>query len=41
VRAEHAQAMRGGQAGILRVGASPQAIQSVLAPFLAQYLKSL
>ncbi|HEX9820247.1 MAG TPA: LysR substrate-binding domain-containing protein [Methylomirabilota bacterium] len=37
---EHAQAMRGGQAGILRVGASPQAIQSVLAPFLAQYLKS-
>ncbi|MGH7388608.1 MAG: LysR family transcriptional regulator [Candidatus Rokuibacteriota bacterium] len=37
---EHAQAMRGGQAGILRVGASPQAIQSVLAPFLAHYLKS-
>lgn len=37
---EHAQAIRGGQAGLLRVGASPQAIQSFLAPFLAQYLKS-
>jgi DNA-binding transcriptional LysR family regulator len=37
---EQAQAMRGGQAGVLRIGASPQAIQSVLAPFLARYLKS-
>lgn len=37
---EHAQALRGGQAGILRVGASPQAIQSVLAPFLGRYLKA-
>lgn len=36
---EHAQAMRGGQAGVLRIGASPQAIQSFLAPFLARYLK--
>jgi DNA-binding transcriptional LysR family regulator len=35
-----ARAVRAGDAGCLRVGASPQVIQSVLAPFLARYLKS-
>ena len=35
-----ARAVQAGDAGRLRVGASPQAIQSVLAPFLARYLKS-
>ena len=38
--AEHAHAMRSGEVGTLRVGGSPQVIQSVLAPFLARYLKS-
>jgi hypothetical protein len=38
--AEHAHAMRSGEAGTLRVGGSPQVIQSVLAPFLARYLKA-
>lgn len=38
--AEHAQAIRSGDVGTLRVGGSPQVIQSVLAPFLARYLKS-
>jgi DNA-binding transcriptional LysR family regulator len=38
--AEHAHAMRRGEVGSLRVGGSPQVIQSVLAPFLARYLKS-
>lgn len=37
---EQAQALRGGQAGRLRVGASPQVIQNTLAPFLARYLRS-
>jgi DNA-binding transcriptional LysR family regulator len=37
---EHAQAVRGGEVGSLRIGASPQAIQNVLAPFLARYVKS-
>jgi DNA-binding transcriptional LysR family regulator len=37
---EHAHAMRSGEVGSLRVGGSPQVIQSVLAPFLARYLKS-
>jgi DNA-binding transcriptional LysR family regulator len=37
---EHAQAIRSGDVGTLRVGGSPQVIQSVLAPFLARYLKS-
>jgi DNA-binding transcriptional LysR family regulator len=37
---EHAQAVRGGDVGSLSIAASPQVIQSVLAPFLAQYLKS-
>ena len=37
---EHARALRGGEVGTLRVGGSPQAIQSILAPFLARYLKS-
>jgi LysR family cyn operon transcriptional activator len=38
--AEHAHAMRSGEVGTLRVGGSPQIIQSVLAPFLTRYLKS-
>ena len=38
--AEHAQAMRGGDAGKLSIAASPQVIQSLLAPFLTRYLKS-
>ena len=38
--AEHAQAMRGGEVGRLSIAASPQVIQSVLAPFLTRYLKS-
>jgi LysR family cyn operon transcriptional activator len=37
---EHAQAVRGGDVGSLSIGASPQLIQSVLAPFLTRYLKS-
>src|SRR4030095_16790244 len=36
---EHAEAMRGGDAGSLSIGATPQVIQNVLAPFLARYLK--
>src|ERR1051325_6933 len=35
--AERAQALKGGQTGILRVSASPQVLERVLAPFLAQY----
>src|SRR5512138_1337890 len=38
--AEHAQAMRGGEVGSLSIGASPQLIQNLLAPFLTRYLKS-
>jgi DNA-binding transcriptional LysR family regulator len=38
--AEHAQAVRGGDVGRLSIGASPQVIQNVLAPFLIQYLRS-
>jgi len=38
--AEHAQAMRGGEVGKLSIAASPQVIQSLLAPFLTRYLKS-
>lgn len=37
---EHAQAVRGGQAGDLRIAATPQVIQNVLAPFLTRYLRS-
>jgi LysR family cyn operon transcriptional activator len=37
---EHAQALRGGEAGILRLGGTSQTIQSVLAPFLAHYLRA-
>src|SRR4030095_3359592 len=37
---EHAHAVRGGEAGKLSIGASPQVIQIVLAPFLTRYLKS-
>jgi len=37
---EHAQAARGGAVGSLSIGASPQAIQNVLAPFLIRYLRS-
>jgi DNA-binding transcriptional LysR family regulator len=38
--AEHAQAVRGGEVGSLSIGASPQMIQNVLAPFLSRYLRS-
>jgi len=38
--AEHAQAVRGGEAGRLSIASSPQVIQNVLAPFLTRYLKS-
>lgn len=34
---ERARALRGGVVGVLRVGATPQATQSILAPFLARY----
>lgn len=37
---QHANALRGGDVGTLRVGASPQAIQTILAPFLARYLSA-
>ena len=36
----HADALRGGDVGTLRVGASPQVMQTVLAPFLARYLRT-
>lgn len=36
----HAQAVRGGEVGRLSIGATPQVIQNVLAPFLTRYLKS-
>lgn len=35
--AERAHALKGGQTGILRVSASPQVLEKVLAPFLARY----
>jgi len=38
--AEHAEAMRGGEVGMLSIAASPQVTQSVLAPFLTRYLKT-
>jgi DNA-binding transcriptional LysR family regulator len=38
--AEHAHALQNGELGTLRVSASPQLIQSMLAPFLAWYLRS-
>src|SRR4029453_6598077 len=38
--AEQAQAVRGGEVGSLSIGASPQMIQNVLAPFLSRYLRS-
>jgi DNA-binding transcriptional LysR family regulator len=34
---ERARALRGGQAGVLRVGATPQVIEGLLADFLPQY----
>jgi DNA-binding transcriptional LysR family regulator len=37
---EHARALREGQRGTLRVGASPMTLQSVVAPFLAAFLTS-
>lgn len=37
---EHAQAMRSGEVGRLSIAASPQVIQSLLAPFLTRYLKA-
>jgi DNA-binding transcriptional LysR family regulator len=35
----HAQTLRGGDVGYLRIGATPQVMQTVLAPFLARYLR--
>jgi DNA-binding transcriptional LysR family regulator len=35
--AELARALRGGEAGILRVGATPQVIENLLAGFLLRY----
>ncbi len=37
--AERAHALRGGQSGTLRVSASPQVLENLLAPFLAHYLR--
>jgi len=37
---EHARAVRGGEAGDLRIAATPQVIQNVLAPFLTRYLRA-
>jgi LysR family cyn operon transcriptional activator len=37
---ERAHALKGGQTGILRVSASPQVLENVLAPFLARYLRA-
>lgn len=37
--AEHAVAMQGGEVGKLSIAASPQVIQSLLAPFLTRFLK--
>jgi DNA-binding transcriptional LysR family regulator len=37
---QHAHALRGGDVGTLRVGASPQVMQTVLAPFLVRYLRT-
>jgi DNA-binding transcriptional LysR family regulator len=34
---ERARALKGGQTGVLRVGATPQAIETLLAPFLTRY----
>lgn len=34
---ERARALRGGQTGVLRVGATPQAIETLLAPFLTRH----
>jgi LysR family cyn operon transcriptional activator len=36
---ERADKVHGGQAGLLRLAASPQTMESVLAPFVARYLK--
>lgn len=36
--AERAHALKGGQTGTLRVSASPQVLENILAPFLARYL---
>lgn len=36
---ERARALKGGQAGSLRVSATPQVIQNLLAPFLSHYLQ--
>ena len=35
----HAQTLREGEVGHLRIGATPQVMQAVLAPFLAHYLR--
>jgi hypothetical protein len=37
LRGELAPALRGGEAGILRVGATPQVIENLLAGFLLRY----
>jgi LysR family cyn operon transcriptional activator len=34
---EHARSLKAGDTGILRIGATPQAIENVMAPFLVQY----
>jgi DNA-binding transcriptional LysR family regulator len=34
---ERARALKGGQTGVLRVGATPQAIETLLAPFLTRF----
>jgi DNA-binding transcriptional LysR family regulator len=36
--AERAHALRGGQTGTLRVSASPQVLENILAPFVSRYL---
>src|SRR6185312_12175286 len=38
--AERAHALKGGQTGILRISASPQVLENVLAPFLPGYLQA-
>jgi LysR family transcriptional regulator, cyn operon transcriptional activator len=34
---EHARSLKSGESGILRIGATPQVIENLLAPFLTQY----
>jgi LysR family transcriptional regulator, cyn operon transcriptional activator len=37
---ERARELRGGQVGTLRIGASPQVIENILAPFLVRFLRA-